>query len=83
MRLSPSNSYELVLIYPLSIPKMSTKTIESYITSTKKGTQVDAKHLVTEEQRKQANGVRIVEDPVAVKNKAAEVFDFYFYRILR
>lgn len=57
---------------------MSTKTIESYITSTSKGTHVDAKHLVTEEQRKQANGVRIVEDPVAVKNKAAEVCAFFF-----
>lgn len=58
-----------------SIPKFSTgKSIEPYITSTKKGATVDAKHLVSEEQRKQANGIRIVHDPVEMKKKAAEVW---------
>jgi hypothetical protein len=63
----------LLLTYIISIPKISSHSIEPYIISTKNGTHVDTKHLVSEEQRKQANGIRVVQDPVEIKKKAAEV----------
>src|SRR6187402_963629 len=57
-----------------SIPKIAVeKSIEPYIKQTEHGPQVDPAHLVTEEQRKQANGIRVVEDPIAIKKRAAEV----------
>ncbi|TVY83610.1 rRNA-processing protein fcf2 [Lachnellula suecica] len=52
-----------------SIPKI-TSDVSSYIQRTSQGAQVDSAHLVKPEERKLANGVRRVEDPVAVKAKA-------------
>lgn len=57
-----------------SIPQIaSDKKIESYIKSTAHGPQIDASHLVSEQQRKLANTFRVVEDPITVKKKSEEV----------
>lgn len=63
------------ITYVLSIPKIASESpITSYIQYTSLGgARVDASHLVKPEQRKLANTIRKVEDPVAVKAKAAEV----------
>ncbi|KAH9221879.1 putative rRNA-processing protein fcf2 [Leptodontidium sp. 2 PMI_412] len=56
-----------------SLPKITVeKPIISYIKSTKTGAQVDRSHLVTDKERKLANGTRVVEDPVAIKKRAEE-----------
>ncbi|CZT46416.1 probable FCF2 Essential nucleolar protein involved in the early steps of 35S rRNA processing [Rhynchosporium secalis] len=56
-----------------SLPKITMKSpIVSYIKSTKTGAQVDRSHLVTEKERKLANGSRIVEDPITIKKRAEE-----------
>jgi len=56
-----------------SIPKFdSGKSVTSYIQRTSQGAQVDNSYSVKPEERKLANGIRRVEDPVAVKAKAAE-----------
>ncbi|TVY21243.1 rRNA-processing protein fcf2 [Lachnellula arida] len=58
---------------PDNIPTIdSGKSITPYIQKTSQGAQVDPSHLVKPEERKLANGIRRVEDPVAVKAKAAE-----------
>jgi len=55
------------------IPKIDLgKSVTSYIQKTSQGAQVDPSHLVKPEERKLANGIRRVEDPVAVKAKAAK-----------
>jgi hypothetical protein len=57
-----------------SIPRLaSEKIIEPYIKTTDLGASVNPSHLVTAQERKLANGIRVVEDPVAVKAKAAKV----------
>jgi hypothetical protein len=57
-----------------SIPKIaSTTLIEPYVKTTPQGAQVDRSHLVTLKERKLANGMRVVEDPVAIKEKAIKV----------
>jgi len=56
-----------------SLPQITTaKPIVSYIKSTKTGPQVDRSHLVTEKDRKLANGIRVVEDPITIKKRAEE-----------
>ncbi|PVH71435.1 putative rRNA-processing protein fcf2 [Cadophora sp. DSE1049] len=56
-----------------SLPKITVQhPIVSYIKSTKTGAQVDRTHLVTEKERKLANGVRVVEDPITIKKRAEE-----------
>ena len=63
-----------------SIPRLaSQKTIEPYVKTTDQGASVDRSHLVTAEQRKSANGIRVVEDPVIVKAKAAKVCHILSY----
>ncbi|TVY53638.1 rRNA-processing protein fcf2, partial [Lachnellula cervina] len=55
------------------IPKIdSGKSVTPYIQKTSQGAQIDPSHLVKPEERRLANGIRRVEDPVAVKAKAAE-----------
>jgi len=57
-----------------SIPKIaSTTPTEPYVKTTPQGAQVDRSHLVTLKERKLANGMRVVEDPVAIKEKAIKV----------
>ncbi|CZS90719.1 probable FCF2 Essential nucleolar protein involved in the early steps of 35S rRNA processing [Rhynchosporium agropyri] len=56
-----------------SLPKITMENpIVPYIKSTKTGAQVDRSHLVTEKERKLANGSRIVEDPITLKKRAEE-----------
>ncbi|PMD14883.1 Fcf2-domain-containing protein [Hyaloscypha hepaticicola] len=56
-----------------SIPKLeSGKAIEPYIKTTDQGAYVDPSHFVSPQERKLANGIRVVEDPVAIKAKAAK-----------
>ncbi|CZT05093.1 hypothetical protein WAI453_005420 [Rhynchosporium graminicola] len=56
-----------------SLPKITMENpIVSYIKSSKTGAQVDRSHLVTEKERKLANGSRIVEDPITIKKRAEE-----------
>jgi len=69
------------LLYSIS-KGSSPNQITSYISSTSKIAQVDAAHLVTEEQRKLANEARVVVDPVSVKANAAKVSLFtYIFQI--
>lgn len=49
----------------------------SYIQSTPNGAQVDRSRIVKSQDRKLANAVRRVEDPLLVKSKAAEVCAFF------
>lgn len=74
---SPEAS-EASLTITCSIPRIaSDKTIESYIKNTKAGPQIDASHLVSEQQRKQANSFRVVEDPITIKKRAEEVWHIF------
>ncbi|KAL2068327.1 hypothetical protein VTL71DRAFT_16425 [Oculimacula yallundae] len=67
MQISTASSLES------SLPKITVENpIVSYIKSTKTGPQVDRSHLVTEQERKLANGSRIVEDPIMIKKRAEE-----------
>lgn len=57
-----------------TFPKLETGKLEKPYVSHKDGVaNVDAARLVAEQQRKQANGVRKVEDPVTAKKLAVEV----------
>jgi hypothetical protein len=58
------------------------KTVEPYIKTADQGASVDPSHLVTAQERKLANGIRVVEDPVAIKAKAAKVFPTYLPLVL-
>ena len=71
----------LLLTFVLcSIPKIdSGKSVTSYIQKTSQGAQVNPSHLVKPEERKLANGIRRVDDPVAVKAKAEKVRSPYPY----
>jgi hypothetical protein len=64
-----------------SLPRISSdKKLESYITSTANGPQIDASHFVTDSQRKLADSFRVVEDPIIVKKKKEEVcLNVYLY----
>jgi len=56
-----------------SIPRLaSEKAIEPYVKTTDQGASVDPSHLVSAQERKLAGGIRVVEDPVAIKAKAAK-----------
>lgn len=62
-----------------SLPKIAVEnSIKPYIIASENGPQVDRSHLVTQEQRRQANGIRIVEDPIAIKKRAEEVRVLFF-----
>jgi len=57
-----------------NFPKLDTGKVEKpYISSKGDVATVDAKRLLEEKQRKQANTVRKVEDPVTAKKTALEV----------
>ena len=71
---SPAQPQSILLTLLPSIPTVfSNKSITPYIKSTSQGAQVDSTLLVSEQQRKASNGIRVVEDPVAIKNKTATV----------
>lgn len=56
------------------LPKIASDSpINSYIQKTKQGAQIDPSMLIKAEDRKLANGIRIVEDPIMVKAKAEMV----------
>jgi hypothetical protein len=83
---NPRNLLELHtdIMMLFSIPKVTSGTsITPYIKSTPQGAQVDSTRLVNNRERKLANGIRKVEDPVTIKNKAAQVshLDLYLLRI--
>jgi len=50
----------------------------SYIKNTSNGALVDPSRLVKPQERRLANGLRRVEDPVAVKSDLAKVFSLFF-----
>lgn len=55
-----------------SIPKITSESsVTSYIQTTAQGAQVDPSYLVKPHERRMANGIRRVDDPVAVKEKVA------------
>ncbi|KAG4427790.1 hypothetical protein IFR05_016726 [Cadophora sp. M221] len=67
MQISTASSIES------NLPKITVDNpIVSYIKSTKTGAQVDRSHLVTEKERKLANGTRVVEDPITIKKRAED-----------
>ncbi|CAG8971930.1 hypothetical protein HYALB_00003265 [Hymenoscyphus albidus] len=56
------------------LPKIASDSpISSYIQKTKQGVQIDPSMLVKAEDRKLANVIRIVEDPIMVKANADKV----------
>lgn len=62
-----------------NFPKLNTGKLEKpYISSDGVGAHVDAGRLLEEKHRKQANGTRTVEDPVAAKKLAIEVSNTIF-----
>ncbi len=71
------NTQELATSHPkqhFNFPKLNTGKLEKPYISTKGDVAtVDAKRLLEEKQRKQANMVRKVEDPMMVKKAAIEV----------
>lgn len=65
------------------LPKITSDSpINSYIQKTKQGAQIDPSMLVKAEDRKLANGIRIVEDPIMVKAKAEKVSSYHFFLLL-
>lgn len=57
-----------------TFPKLNAGQLEKPYTTTKNGVaRVDSPRLLQEQDRKQANGTRKVEDPVAAKKLALEV----------
>ena len=57
-----------------NFPKLQTGQLEKpYVSSNGNVATVDAPRLLEEKQRKQANGIRRVEEPVAAKKLALEV----------
>ncbi|KAF4632592.1 hypothetical protein G7Y89_g5531 [Cudoniella acicularis] len=61
------------LLSIFSIPKVASgRSIPSYITKTDQGAHINSSLLVKPEERKLANGIRRVEDPVVVKAKFAK-----------
>jgi hypothetical protein len=66
-----------------TFPKLETGQLEKPYVSQKDGVaSVDASRLVAEQQRKQANGVRKVQDPITAKKMAIEVSFTTFSNIL-
>lgn len=57
-----------------TFPKLNAGKLEKpYVSTRGDVASVDASRLLEEKQRKQANGARKVEDPVAAKKEAIEV----------
>jgi len=70
----------LFLTHSHSISKpTSEKPIVPYVTTTEKGAHVDPSHFVGESDRKLANGIRKVQDPVTIRADSAQVCGFIFY----
>ncbi|PBP17051.1 rRNA-processing protein FCF2 [Diplocarpon rosae] len=56
-----------------SLPKIAVKnSVQPYIKATDNGPQVDSSHSVTKKDRKLANGIRVVEDPITIKKRDEE-----------
>lgn len=62
-----------------SFPKLSTGEIaKPYVSTTGQVAQVDSSRLLQEKDRVLADKIRKIEDPVALKQKKAEVRDYFF-----
>ncbi|KAI6716379.1 hypothetical protein JHW43_001157 [Diplocarpon mali] len=56
-----------------SLPRIVVEnSVQPYIKPTQKGSQVDPSHCVTKQDRKLANGIRLVEDPIVLKKRVEE-----------
>ncbi|KAK6584327.1 hypothetical protein PZA11_002551 [Diplocarpon coronariae] len=56
-----------------SLPRIVVEnSVQPYIKPTQKGSQVDPSHCVTKQDRKLANGIRLVEDPIVLQKRVEE-----------